>query len=298
MRNSTFFWTKVFCFCLFLSCKTENVDEPSIDTLKIESEHVKFLNQIDLTVKNNMLVFASREDYEKTLDYLGPLQSIDFMEWDKELNFYSLRSIKTEEELEAIGIYDDLLATLLNPDHLIAIENNIYKIDVLNDRVEVISDTQFKNVKSFSSKSGKISLFSTEDDVLDLIENGQPSIDRGYCSSRKVSRNYNLSGLGIESKIVYQRGGIFKSLIAKIKKNGSGGYISLESTPGAGNFWKNKKTKNKRNIGYYSNGGTKRKYSYRPYNRTRRLKSFKFDMTYTAEFGGSSSAYKLYISCN
>ena len=41
---------------------------------------------------------------------------------------------KTEEELESLEIYDDLFASLLNPNRQVAIGEHVFEIDVVNDR--------------------------------------------------------------------------------------------------------------------------------------------------------------------
>lgn len=301
MKNSTFLQLKFFSLILFFSCQTENSEVVDTTVLNNENEHLAFINQIDLKIENDMLVFASRDDYEKTLNYLGPLQSSDFIAWDEALNFTSLRNIKTEEELESMEIYDDLLATLLNPDQQISIDDHVFAIDVLNDRVEVLKSNQFVDSKSFSNKENKVLLYTTEDDVLDLLEGGSPSksiSNKGFCPSKKVSRNYSLGEMDVESKIVYQKGGIYKSLIAKIKQSGlfPRGYIELYTSPGAKNNWKNKKDSGKMT---YSDGGYGRKYSHRPYYRTRRLVSYNFDMTTSAYHDAHPGTVgKLHIACN
>ena len=160
-----------------------------------------------------------------------------------------MRKTKTEEELESLEIYDDLFASLLNPNRQVAIGEHVFEIDVVNDRVAVLNNDQFDSAKSFVKKKNKIREFNTEDDVLDLVDNNTADVaapsERRYCKRKKVQRNFSLGNVKFESKIVYQRGGIFKSLIAKIKQIGIGGYIELYSSPGAYNYWKNKKTRNK-----------------------------------------------------
>jgi len=87
-------------------------------------------------------------------------------------------------------------------------------------------------------------------------------------------------------------------LVANLKKSSvfGGPTLSLQSTTGAYNYWKNKK--DDAEIAYYSDGGTRREYDYRPYYRTRRLTSYYFSMFYEVAIGGNSNGYTLTISCN
>ena len=72
----------------------------------------------------------------------------------------------------------------------------------------------------------------------------------------------------------------------------------MYTTQGVVNFWENKKSKKPSKISNYSGSGNGRKYSFRPYNRTRRLTSYYFDMTYGADSGANFRGYKMYIKCN
>jgi len=251
-------------------------------------------------VINNMLYFETREDYQKTIDYLAQLGDENFANWENEISFKSLRSVYSEANLVKIGIEDNLFATLLNPERLIRIGDNIFKIDMKTETVLMTPSFLYSNKKNFSQNG--VQKFSIEDDVLDILEGKEPDMiakrRKRFCKTGKLSGSWREpnSGTNINYKVVYQKSGIYKSLQAKIKRTSSVGGLELVLRTNGNNFWKNKKKT--RNIDNRLLDGVSREYNYRPYNRTRRLKDFRFGVEFEAISQSGWSAGKILIlSC-
>jgi hypothetical protein len=283
----------IFAATLF-SCQNEDVliQDPLQSQVK---------PKYNVTVVDNMLFFKSRDDYEKTINYLAQLGDENFVNWEKEISFNSLRANYKENELEEMGIEDNMLATLLNPKSQIRIGENIFKIDMKNEKVFVIPFSDYSKFYDFGTKKNQRT-FSTEDDVLDILE-GKATDDilkrkRRFCRSNKLDGSWREpnTGINIKYKVVYQRSGIFKSLQAKIKREGSTNGIELVLKTSGSNFWRNKR--DTRNIDNKSLGGFGREYNYRPYNRTRRLKDFRYGVQFEAfNESGWSASRVLILTC-
>ena len=266
----------------FYSCQEEEI------TILDSSQAINNEN-FKVEVIDNMLYFESRNEYEKAIDYLAQLGDENFENWEKEISFNSMRANFSEKALEKMGVEDDLIATLLNPEGLIRIGDNVFEIDMSNESVSVTPISDFSNVYDFGFKK-KSQEYSTEDDVLDIIDG--VVTEEEYLNRRKRHCRRVKSGpvkwqvpygVKIKVKVVYQRFGIYKSLQAKIKREGSQNGIELSMKVvdfrGKKSFWRNKR---RRGTISGQKSGTGREYNIRPYNRTRGLKDFLYRVQFEA----------------
>lgn len=128
----------------FYSCQEEEII--ILNSPQANNENYK------VEVIDNMLHFNSREDYEKTIDYLAELGDENFMNWEKEISFNSMRASFSEKIRTKMGIEDDLIATLLNPESQIRIGDNIFKIDMDNESISVTPISDYTKVYDFGYK--------------------------------------------------------------------------------------------------------------------------------------------------
>lgn len=271
-------------FIFFTGCKSDT-DEVIMDNQNMTNE-----KSINVKVDNNMLHFDTRNDYEKAVEQLSSIGDGKLESWENELSFKSMRAQVDSETREENGIVDDVLATLLNPEGKISIDNNIFTIDVLNESVLVTNKDTNSNKKSLT----KDRTFDIDDNVLDILEGKETESNlkfwrrkKRWCrSSKKGAYYWENNGTRIKHKIVFQRAGIYNSLQAKIKKvNTWGGPINISLTTKGTNFWRNR-----RSTRYFNDsvGGSRRVYNIRPYSSTRRLKDYRFNVefyAYNAETG-------------
>lgn len=256
-------------------------------------------------VKNDMLSFPTREDYDSALEFLGPKDSEEFEAWEKEIGFHSMRSLLNVKELESRGIQDDLLATLLNSDGMIEINQNIFQIDIPNELVSVLSAEDFIGKSSFKGLTEKTKTFSINDNVLDILEGKDETNGfaqrSSYCSANKA--DWDDSTGYLSAKVVYQKAGILNSLQSKIQQSSVNIFNLGLRTNGTNNFWVNKTSSG--TIGPYETAfflaETK---SYRPYYSSRRLKDYRFSIEFFAQdkyYQGTSNGMitkTLTITCN
>jgi hypothetical protein len=265
----------VFTSFVFQACeKNINVDHAYNDLFELP-------DSIVFAVENNFLVFESEETFQCCINYLAAIGDENFPLFEKEIGFESYRKRFTNDLAKSELFPDELYSTLLNPEMEIIVENYLFKEDPVNNKtyVYLIGNQTDKNLKSVSITE-KIPDFEfcSDDDILARLK-GEPESKGKYCDGIKLGYFYwSTSGGHVQYKIVYQTG-LYKSLQAKIKKDHDGGaeYISLETYWDETSFYRNKK-----GCWTYtgSDGGYGREYNLRPYYSTRRLKAFRYKVSY------------------
>jgi hypothetical protein len=285
-------------------CQTEDITSPAVDDNTAEIEEVSAQYDFDVEVKNDMLSFATRADYDKALEFLGPLQSEDFAVWEESLNFISLRASFTRDELDKRGIFDPLAATLMNPEYMIEIGNHIFVLDTKSETVSVVASSNFTNKLDLSAKN--LTKYSVYDDVLDILEGTAEPEDlssaRRCRDMQRYDERFTVNGKRVDTKMRYQRTGWLKSLVANIKREGalfgSDATILGVRTSGS-NYYRTKK--DRRDIAFSANAGqgNRREYDIRPYYRSRKLHRYRFSVFFTITgSNGQDFSRTVWRSCN
>lgn len=257
---------------------------------------VKLDNSYDFGEKSisEWLYFETRNDYMNAIDQLSLGADSAMNSFESALSFSSMRVSKTEEERESINIEDDLLATLLNNDGRIRIGEHIFQIDASNDTLLVYSANGVERVKGFS----------TDDDVFDILDGIDIEDRHRGCAAKNKIKNVYFNGSYIDFKVVYQKAGIYFSLLSKISKNTFNGPNTLElNCRGfsiSDNYYvKNKETKaNQINSCYKSGNG--KYYQYRPYQGIRKLNRFHFSTYFNVRddvYHNELGTFSLRIDC-
>lgn len=264
------------------SCDKQETELENNKALTAKTQNNPY--SFNVKVNNGILTFTTREDFDNAITYLNENSPESFKEFEENLNYKSMRSVTTEEAREKIGIYDDLLATLINPEAMIEINGSVFKLDALNETVTMVNSKDFEDKSSFASRNAYN--FSTHDDILSILDGtdeGEADSDfrGGKCKKNKVGPIYfyGPNNFKIRYKSVYQSSGFMRSLIFKIKKlSGGNDYIGLK-TDGYNYYTYKKFGKTRKvNIPYRNKGGGDRVYKYRPYSSSRRLKAYRFSI--------------------
>jgi hypothetical protein len=282
---------KKFYFILFAIIFTVSCNKETVETGLQQNEQKEFLT------------FKTISDYESTISLLSSKTDDELKDWCKIYNPNAIIIHKSSFDLENLGIYDMLLASLLNKESVVAIENNVYKVDILKENVKSIAIKNYHNTADFDKKSN-FQQFTLDDEILSpVIE------ERGYCyggcgndnnyrpANWYLYDNIDDKVIEIDRKIVYQRAGIYYSLETKIKRTDFdwGGDVSFGfKVIHYPDYWSyvNYYMRNKYDCdpdqkipGIRKGGNWERQHSYRPYYATRRLRGFNF----TVEFYASNS---------
>ncbi len=219
---------------LMYSCEKENSHN-----IGVNSEYnFKVINS------DNILKFASEEDYEAAIDFLNLTGIEELKKFEKNLKFSSLRS-KYDDDFDQCEIEDETFATLLNFEKQIIIGDYLFTIDATTDEVFV---KQLFNDSS-TLKSNQEFRFTFEDDIFSLLNNENEL--KAACGGRKYYDKTEVSVGDIETVLQYHKYGIYFKLKAEVNKNFYGNsveiYIHLHETV----YWE---TRNGKKSGSYAAG--------------------------------------------
>lgn len=162
---------------------------------------------------------------------------------------------KTEQELSEMGMYDAVFAELLNANQEIQIGTKVFKINTV-DEIMIVKDVNAQRAETLS----------TTDSYFDIQDGLMVSGARGACAKENEPSTRSAAGSSgqVSSQVSYQRGGIYFSLVAKIKQSSRpvGRTISLYS-PGGNTYTKNKSGASVETIDVESKNGGKGSYRYK-----------------------------------
>jgi len=215
------------------------------------------------------------------------------------------------------SLYPDFLKTILNADGITKIGNYIIKVDMANEKVLVLKneDKQYYNdLVSNNYSNSKLLVYSTNDEVLELLANDiLPSQSANTASSNhrttlfcrqsgadgREDKGFEpyMTNWRFDCKVVYQKAGIYFSLIAKANKQTNAAGLWVESTDGYEmgidyNYSYTPKCKGtSTGSNFFWNIGTT--VSYRPYESTTALKNFYYGATFRNYSGFVSRKYEI-----
>ena len=253
---------------------------------------------LNVSVKNDLLVFKTTDDYREIVDNSSQEEKIKFTENVKSMNafssYYEYYSAKNPSVLsDASAIEVDFLQTILNKDAAVQIGDYIYKINKAQEKVfalHVSYSNEYNDVVSGNTSNPNILEFSTSDDVLDLIEQqgGIKAINL-LCSESGIGSRHEDEEVEENGVVVsyayahYTRAGIHFSLYAQIDPVPSNTFTySFEFTGGvdanAGQVYYHVRCKNTvdyqiSSVGYHR---TNTKQEYGSYEGTRSLNKVYF----------------------
>ncbi len=228
------------------------------------------------------------------------------------------RSFSTEES--EIAESNDFLSSILNEDGLVIIGDHFYKVNLSSEKVFVLN-TQFANqltdLKQENTGNENILVFSTSDDVLDLISEGTKGTVNGrtelFCRDRHASGKEKVKDVQytdwtaaieyqVKAKHVYQKAGIYFSLLTELKHmDRHRNYGSILWTPSNTEIYVDYyfKWKQRCRSGDHEDRGWKEtlwdnKLNYRAYERTRGLEKIQIESRYiylqrNVDTGGSDA---------
>jgi hypothetical protein len=162
--------------------------------------------EINVTSKNNLLIFASKADYQKAVD--NPTEETKKFFLEKVNNLTSFVSInklmqnnpRTDSTDMTDILSDEYLSSILNEDLAVQIDDRIYKLDPTDDKVYVMKDeyiADYGDLVAGDLSNENIKEYSFNEDVLERVEiEDEPN--RAFCSedghgSRYTSRGFTYS---------------------------------------------------------------------------------------------------------
>jgi hypothetical protein len=224
------FLAVIVAMLFFTSCrKDENVTIP--------------VKKADVSTANARLVFKDRSTFESYSTSLGNIPKDMSVQTylrnaESKLNFSSMRAVDQDalinvpnaRIMKEAGIEDDYLASMLNPKGIVQIGEWIIKVDVPNKKVYALNEKDENLINDLEKdipSHEKIRLFSTDDEVLVMLEEGEMG------KSARVSilcfkengaerrEDYDTPHMAtdnnyrLDCKLIYQKAGIYFSIQAK-----------------------------------------------------------------------------------
>ena len=213
----------LFLLCAFLLCAGATFHVPSTS------------QQFRLTAVGDRLAFQSIADYRKVVDQPDADLKATFLKTAASLGgFCSLKASPSSTDGPAALIHDDYFKSILNPDLVVQIGEDIFRVNPQKQRVFVLKATlpdQYPDLLAENEANPNIRVFSTGQNVLDLIENPALSTatENQFCKESGIGGYDRATGLlpvsgnlGMEGKLHFNRFGIYYSLFAEVGTAQSG----------------------------------------------------------------------------
>ena len=160
------------CLALLVVGMTACEKEPSASSAPAQSQ---------VSTDGNMLIFESIELFEKTVSDLDDKKQEDFLKQISSLtfnNYFSSAPTPLPMGQSATQEMDEFLGQLLNEDGVIQIGAYLFKIDLKKEQVFVLptsyKQTDYKDLVQGNLQNQHLMVYSTGDDVLDLLTNPSP----------------------------------------------------------------------------------------------------------------------------
>ncbi|MGB0429307.1 MAG: hypothetical protein ACPGLV_02450 [Bacteroidia bacterium] len=209
MKNLTLF---LFAFMLVITaCNDEEITAPKNEKAPLVAESAS---------DPKFIVFESVNEYDSILDTLSNMNDSMLLAWAQGFVGYNCRlAVSSESQLEADGIYDEVLATILSELNIVQIDEHVFQLNFSTEEVYALHENDFDNPSDFNSENANMDVYSFGDDVLDAVANKTHT----NCNKEKDGpltwSPSSGSGGTLKRKIVYQRAGLYHSIIIKHKKN-------------------------------------------------------------------------------
>jgi hypothetical protein len=207
-----------------------------------ESPALRSEERFNVWVVNNRLAFATIQDYERVVNEPTEELKTEFNQTvDKLDGFTSYGTSLGEKPHSGDGsldrlIEDDFFKSILNADLAVQIGDNIFRVNTFTEKVyvlPVINQDQYDDLIAENTANKNIKVFSTGDDVLELIENNGQKI----CRQSGISGQHagQFFGANKMASADFNKYGIYFSLSAVIAPQSSWpSGLSFDFTGGIG----------------------------------------------------------------
>lgn len=208
-------------------------------------------NRYNMTVRNDVLSFATTADYKKVIGGLNKEQKLEFLSYlNSNVNFNSLAKNKDSELYKNLN--DDFIELLINKEGYINIGNNVYKLDPINKVVAVIESSKLNaelkaQLDANNYTSADVRAYSMLDDVIGLVEsNTPPTSAKLFCGESGAGEDEKSQHIDLNSPngggncgwvdcwVAYKKFGIYFHLYARYINMCNTRTIYIHKTPVGG----------------------------------------------------------------
>lgn len=223
---------KILAFALIVSALTSCKKDALINS----TSSIPMSNEVNYTSKNNRIAFNSVADY----DNLGNMEDLKLQQTilDKISSLKASSAVqKTEADdpiVDSIRSEIPFLDVVLNEDEIVQIQDEIVKLDFVNEKVYLMKESNENDITYAKLSSGEadgtiIKEYSMTTEILDVIagtDGTDGTADSWFCGESGVGESQVSSGLFevplgycsntkyIEARSQYQKLGIYFRLFA------------------------------------------------------------------------------------
>lgn len=284
-----FFPILFFVFFFFIRCEKQQQSYQKVN------EYGFFVcnNSQIKSLTGNWLCFDSRDSYVQTIEMLSEYGDDELEDFDESFSFQSMLLNFDEDEREEMGVYDDLLASILNPSGVIQINDTIYSLN-FKDGNAVIMNAPIGDT---------LNVVDLECSFWDTV-----SDNKGFSSPKsdpndmiKATYTYESGSVKVKSKIAYQRALIYFSLIVKSTDKSAlyvlnGAYKEFDVPSGC--YYRKKNQSSNTSIEQVHKASYGNSITYRPYSGTKQLKKFSLSASFHVDDFYDDPSNSYYLSIN
>jgi hypothetical protein len=207
-----------------VGCRKESLQKQMVQDVNSSSE-------FNITSDGRMLIFESIDDYKKVVNDPSDESKAKFLNEVanlKHTTYAELLSLKKSESNDLLG--DDDLAQILNEDWIVQIGDYLYRVNKPTESVYVLPASnvdQYEDLVNENKSNKNIRKFSTEDDVIELAENGAEGQKGLFCGeggvgSRSATINHGSApntNSGVTSTLRHSKFGIYFTIVMESYSN-------------------------------------------------------------------------------
>lgn len=204
--------------------------------------------ELGISLAGNVLVFKTIEDYRRAVD--NPTEEVSGTVTAVVMNYFKFQSyLNSKARAVKSEFNDEYFESLLNSDKVIQIDENLFRVNPNTGKVFVLPAAkinEYKDLIAENISNRSISVYSTDEDVLDLIKgkaSNQKALDlfglfcnEGGVGGDAAQIDFYYGGEKINTLAAFNKYGIYFSLFASVNPslgssqflfefNGIGGYI-------------------------------------------------------------------------
>jgi hypothetical protein len=200
-----------------------------------------------------MLIFNTSDDFANFIEF-DISKHVDEYSANSKDGQPAMRNIKQELANEVYSRYsdyilssnqidyinDNILNEVLNKDMIVQIGNYLYRLNKEKEKVFVLSstykETDYNNLISENTANKKIMVYSTDEDVLEMVETGRQSEKGIFCSApyaHEKTSNYTPVAVinqfaSMTARAIYKKYGFSHKLIAEVTLSNTNAYNNVQ----------------------------------------------------------------------
>lgn len=197
--------------------------------------------ELGISLAGNVLVFKTIEDYRRAVD--NPTEEMSNTVRAAVKSYSKFQSYSDSKGRVAKPAFnDEYFESMLNSDQVVQISGHLFRVNPNTNKVFVLSSSkinEYKDLVAENLSNKSISVYSTDEDVLDLVTgnalNQKPLIcHEGGVGGDASSQKFKIGNTNYETLASFTRYGIYFSLFAEVKPSAGKNQFLFEFDNGFG----------------------------------------------------------------